>query len=274
MHFPAGVRLGTFWLIAAWLPACGFTAPEPGTDVEDPYPGGGPAPGTMPPPASARRCSITDTSLRLCLDFEDAKTGDDGSTFQHDAVCTAVNVMTREQEKAGQLSAQSRMIVAETPDLDITANLSVSLWAHPNALPMKGQPYWALDNNKQYFVEYLDNGKFRCGIGTTTVDAKLGVTPDSWYHVGCTYDQAHQSLRVYVNGHLAGCKTTTAAIPTDGAEGLAIGGNVASGPGGPSFSQPFIGGLDNIEVFARTLTEHEMCDAASNSGCWDNCPYF
>ena len=267
------MRLGTLWLIAALVPACGFTAPEPGTDTEDPYPGGAPPdddPGTMPP-ASARRCSITDTSLRLCLDFEDTKAGDDGSTFQHDAVCTLVNVMTRNQEKAAQLTATSRMVVAETPDLDITSNLSVSLWAHPDKLPGRGQAYWALDNNKQYFVEYLENGKFRCGVGTTTVDAALGVVPATWYHVGCTYDQAHQSLRVYVNGHLAGCKATTAAIPTDGAEGIAIGSNIAAGP---SFSQPFVGGMDNINVYARTLTEHEMCDAAGNHDCLDNCPYW
>lgn len=263
------MRLGTLWLIAALVPACGFTAPEPGTDTEDPYPGGAPDdPGTTPPPATARRCSITDTSLRLCLDFEDTKAGDDGSTLQHDAVCTAVNVMTRQQEKAGQLTAMSRMVVAETPDLDITQNLTVSLWAHPDKLPGRGQAYWALDNNKQYFVEYLENGKFRCGIGTTTLDAKLGVTPDGWYHVGCTYDQAREALRIYVNGHLAGCKSVETAIPTTGTEGLAVGSNIDAGP---SFSQPFVGGLDNIQVFARTLTAGEMCDAASNHDCWDAC---
>ncbi len=270
------MRLGTLWLIAVLVPACGFTAPEPGTDTEDPYPGGAPPddPGTTPPPTTARRCPISDTSLRLCLDFEDAKTGDDGSTFQHDAVCTLVDVMTRQQEKAGQLSATSRMVVAETPDLDITSTLTVSLWAHPDKAPGRGQAYWALDNNKQYFVEYLDNGKFRCGVGTTTVDARLGVQPDNWYHVGCTYDQAHETLRVYVNGHLAGCKATTVSIPTTGAEGLAVGGNIDAGAAGPSFSQPFVGGLDNIQVFARVFSEHEMCDAAGNHDCFDNCPYW
>ena len=266
------MRLGTRWLIAVLVPACAFTAPDPGTDPADPYPGGmGPDPGSLPPPA-ARRCAITDTALRLCLDFEDTKAGDDGSTLGHDAVCTDVTVMTRDQEKAGQLSSTSRMVVAETPDLDITDQLSVSLWAHPNALPRRGNPYWALDNNKQYFVEYLDNGKFRCGIGTTTVDASLGVQPGSWYHVGCTYDQSRDALRIYVNGHLAGCKDFNNRIPTDGTEGLAIGGNIDAGPGGPSISQPFIGGLDNISVFARALTASEMCDAASNSDCWNACP--
>ena len=268
------MRLGTLWLIAALVPACGFTAPEPGQepDPADPYPGGtGPEPGDLPPPA-ARRCAITDTALRLCLDFEDTKAGDDGSTLGHDAVCTDVTVMTRDQEKAGQLAATSRMVVAETADLDITQNLTVSLWAHPDGLPRDDTAYWALDNNKQYFVEYLDNGKFRCGVGTTVVDAALGVQPGNWYHVGCTYDQTRRSLRVYVNGHLAGCRTLDTPIPTDGGEGLAIGGNIGAGAGGPSFSEPFVGGLDNISVFARTLTANELCDAASNSNCWNNCP--
>jgi hypothetical protein len=160
------------------------------------------------------------------------------------------------------------MVVEETPDLDITDNLSISLWAHPNSTPQRDSAFWALDNNKQYFVEYLDNGKFRCGVGTTTVDAKLGVLPDSWYHVGCTYDRQHSSLRVYVNGHLAGCKNVNSPIPTDGTEGLAIGGNIDAGP---SFSQPFVGGLDNIQVFARTLSGDELCDAANNHDCWNTC---
>lgn len=265
------MRPGTLLLILVLAPACGFTAPEPGQgpDPEDPYPGGaGPDPGSLPPP-TARRCAITDTALRLCLDFEDTKAGDDGSPLGHDAVCTDVTVMTRDQEKAGQLAATSRMVVAETADLDITDNLTVSLWAHPNSKPGRGKAYWALDNNKQYFVEYLDNGKFRCGVGTTTVDAALGVQPGSWYHVGCTYDRARDALRIYVNGHLAGCESFNNPIPTDGAEGLAVGGNIDAGP---SFSQPFVGGLDNISVFARTLTAGELCDAASNSDCWAACP--
>ena len=267
------MRPGTFLLIAVLVPACGFTAPEPGTDPDDPYPGGTTPPpqGGNNPPVTARHCTTTDSTLRLCLDFDDTRTGADGSGLSHDAMCTAVTVMTRDQEKAAQLSAASRMTVAETPDLDITSNLTVSLWAHPNGLPMKGKAYWALDNNKQYFVEYLENGKFRCGAGNTTIDARLGVQPSNWYHVGCTFDQPHQSLKIYVNGHLAGCKALATAIPTDGAEGLAVGGNLNAGS---SFSEPFVGGLDNIEVFARTFSEHEMCDAASNSNCWDNCPYF
>jgi hypothetical protein len=177
-------------------------------------------------------------------------------------------MMPRDQELAVLVGSTSRVVVDETPDLDLVKNLTVTLWARPDGAPPGGQAYWLFDNNRQYFAEYLPNGKFRCGIGTMTVDAALGVQPDHWYHVTCAYDSASQ-LRVYVNGHRAGCKNANAAaIPTTGTEGLAIGANIDAGP---AFSQPFIGGLDNIQVFARTFSAQEACDAAHNTDCLDLC---
>lgn len=263
------------------MPACGFEAPAPapGDDPEDPYPGGAPPtdpddpdPDPTNPPPTARHCSA-DPELRLCLDFDDQTTiGNDGSLFDNPATCTAITRMPRSKngvtEQAGLLTASSRMTVAETTELDIATNLTFTMWAQPKGYPSATSSYWMLDNNTQYFAQYLPNGKFRCGIGTTTVDASLGVQEGRWYHVACTFDQSKYSLRVYVNGHLAGCRTVAAAVPTGGMEGISIGSNLDAGS---TFSQPFVGGLDNIQVFNRTLTSSEVCDTASNSNCWAAC---
>ena len=270
------MRARTTWLVAALLlPACGFEAPAPapGEDPEEPYPGGAPdTDDTTPPdqpPAAARHCPSTDPSLRLCLDFDDQATiGNDGSLFNNSATCSAITRMPRSvdgvTEQAGMLTDVSRMTVAESGDLDIVDALTVSLWARPTGFPAAGQSYWLLDNNRQYFAQYLANGKFRCGIGSVTVDAALGVQANKWYHVGCVFDASSDTLRVYVNGQLANCRRTTANIPIDGQEGISIGSNIDAGP---AFSQPFVGGLDNIQVFNRALSHDEVCDAASNSGC-------
>ncbi|MBA3461867.1 MAG: LamG domain-containing protein [Deltaproteobacteria bacterium] len=259
----------------ALLPACGFEAPAPtpGDDPEDPYPGGAPPTDPTEPPSTARHCSTTDTALRLCLDFDDQTTiGSDGSTFNNPATCTAITRMPRSHdgvtEQAGLLSPTSRMTVAESADLDIASNLTMTMWARPMGYPKRGNAYWLLDNNRQYFAQYLPNGKFRCGIGTTTVDAEVGVQENRWYHVACTFDQSTSSLRVYVNGHLAGCRAIATPIPIDGTEGISIGSNLDAGE---TFSQPFVGGLDNIQVFNRTFTSSEVCGDASNSGCWASC---
>lgn len=225
------------------------------------------------PPSTARHCESSDPSLRLCLDFDDQTTiGHDGSSFNNTASALAITRMPRSNrgvtEQAGLLTATSRMTVTEHDSLDVRTNLTITMWARPQGYPAGDQAYWLLDNNRQYFAQYLSNGKFRCGVNVITVDTELPVAEGSWYHVACTYNKSQRSLRVYVNGHLAGCAGLATDIPTDGNEGIAIGSNIAAGG---TVSQPFVGGLDNIKVFNRTLTSSQVCDSASNSGCWATC---
>lgn len=261
LQFRRRVKLRCLWLTL--VAACGFTAPTPEGPTD--YPGA-----TPPVTGTPRHCSTTDPALRLCIDFDDADalTGD-GSGLHHDAASTDLSVMERENEQAAMLSATTRLTVAETPDLDITNNLSVTLWARPDHRPVITQSYWMLDNNRQYYASYQSDGRFRCGIGNMVVDTALPLDPGTWYHVACTYDQAQESLRIYVDGSVAGCREIDSAIPTNGAEGLAIGSNL--GPG-PTYTMPFIGGLDNIEVFARTMTPDQICAASGSDSCTDICP--
>jgi hypothetical protein len=239
-------------------PACGFTAGMP--DEDD---GGGDDMGQPQPQPTARKCATTDPALRLCIDFDDNETlTSDGSGLGHDAIGTGYSVMTRSTEQAVMVDAQTQLVVAETPDLDIADNLTITLLARPSSRPANTKAYWALDNNKQYFISYQDNGQFRCGIGNATVDAPIGVSANSWYHVACTVDRGQ--LKLFVEGQLAGCRTV-GPIPVDGTEGLAIGGNIGANS---AFSDQFVGGLDNIQVFARAYSMDEVCAAAGQSGCW------
>lgn len=242
------------------IPACGFTARTledgvPGDDTADPPPPGDP---------TARRCNVNDPALRLCIDFDDEQAlTSDGSGRGHDAIGTGLTVMTRENEQAVLVGATSQLVVPESLDLDIKTNLTVTLYANPASAPRPGKSYWALDNNKQYFVSYKDDGKFRCGIGAMTVDSAVGVLPGDWYHVACTYDRGE--LRLFIDGQLAGCRLVPPSIPTDGGEGLAIGGNVGANQ---AFTDQFVGGLDNVQVFERTYTMDEVCSAAGETDCW------
>ena len=198
------------------IPACGFTAGNSGGTGDDVTPGDN----TQPPPTAERKCALSDPTLRLCIDFDDDQTlTSDGSGRGHDAVGTGYMVTTRKAEQAVMVDASTQLVVAETPDLDIQNNLTITLMARPSSYPVMGQAYWALDNNKQYFISYQHDGKFRCGIGNMVVDAAFGVTKDNWYQVACTYD--HGQLKLFVEGQLAGCRMVP-AIPVDGAEGLRV----------------------------------------------------
>ena len=239
-------------------PACGFTAGNgTGDDVT-------PGDDTQPQPQPlARKCAVGDSTLRLCIDFDDDQMlTSDGSGLGHDAIGTGYMVTTRKTEQAVMVDATTQLVVAETPDLDIQNNLTITLMARPSSYPAMGQAYWALDNNKQYFISYQHDGKFRCGIGNMVVDSAVGMTKDSWYQIACTYDRG--TLKLFIEGQLAGCKTVP-AIPIDGMEGLAIGGNIGTNS---VFSEQFVGGLDNIQVFARTYTMDQVCTAAGKSDCF------
>lgn len=251
-------RLALLALVTA--PACGFTA----RTLEDGVPGGDDTMDPPPPPPEARRCATGDASLRLCIDFDDESLlTSDGSGRGHDAIGTNLTVMAREDEQAVLVGTTSQLVVPEAPDLDIKNNLTVTLLAQPANLPRAGKSYWALDNNKQYFVTYKDDGKFRCGIGNMTVDAVVGVPPGDWYHVTCAFD--HGALELFIDGQLAGCRVLGPDIPIDGMEGLGIGGNIGANS---AFTDQFVGGLDNIQVFQRTFSQDEACTAAGKTDCW------
>jgi len=240
------------------VPACGFTARTPGEDMP-----GDDDPTDEPPPPAARKCTKTDSSLRLCIDFDDeVALTSDGSGRGHDATGSGYMVMNRDSEQAVEVAGTAQLVVAESSDLDLATELTVTLLAQPANRPPSQGSYWALDNNRQYFISYEDDGDFRCGIGSATVDSVIPVPPGNWYHVACTFDRG--ALKLFIDGRLAGCRTIAETIPTNGTEGLAIGANVGSGT---TFSNQFVGGLDNIQVFARTFSISEVCSAAGYSSC-------
>ncbi|MBA3452670.1 MAG: LamG domain-containing protein [Deltaproteobacteria bacterium] len=258
------VGIQTVWIWLVVLVGCGFeatpTEDEMETDTQEP-------PGTEEP-AIERTCTRGDASLELCIDFEDMTTlAGDGSGNGHDPVRDdALTTTTRNSELAVQMSALSRLQIAEHPDLDITNNLTVSMWIKADRLPAWGDAYWLLDNNRQYAMSLLSYGGIRCGLGGETIDTGPLIGP-GWHHVACTYDG--DQLVVYVDGSVAGCDEVEGPIATDGTEGLAIGANIGVGP---VFTQNFVGALDNIQVFSRTWSSTELCSASGAAGCHSSCP--
>jgi hypothetical protein len=248
---------------------CGFEAPTepqmPGDVVVDPvYPDDD--------MIVARKCATSDPTLRLCIDFEDVATfASDGSGHaHHPIVADSLTMMARDSETAVQMSALSRLRIAETPDLDVTGSLTLSLWVRPESVPANNQAYTMIDNDLQYAISYEDSGQVRCTIGSERVDSVVPIFPRTWYAVACTYDGS--TLKLLIDGHVAGCRSKPGALSGSGALGTAIGADLAGAPASPSFSQPFLGGLDNLQVFARAWSPAELCTAAGTTDCLDACP--
>lgn len=258
-------------LIALAASGCGFSI-----DTEGSVPGDDQQP---PPPEDvdasvvARMCSTTDPSLRLCIDFDDAT---DLARDQLAHTVTALNLVPMVRapnQPAVTVNTTSVLHVRETSDLDIADNLTVSLWV---SVTLDGIPLttttsrWLYDNNTQYFAQVRAGGIVRCGSGNEEADSPPIPADGSWHHVACTYRR--DEIRVYIDGNVAGCESVSdRALPTGGMDGLAIGANVSGGAGGPKFTEQFVGGLDNVQVFARLLGSTELCTAAGRTACVSQC---
>jgi hypothetical protein len=256
-------------LVACLIAGCEFTAAplpgqDPGTDPTDPgNPGPGPGPGSDPGPVA--QCDVSDPTLRLCLTFDHNPMVQDLSSAAHvlaEPVFSVTSFVVQTNPVA-ILDNQSHIRFADAPDFDVD-ELTVDLWMAPGRIQNRAS-FWMFDNETQYFASYEDDGRVRCGIGSTIATSTNGIG-SGWRHIACRYDKTAQQLRVYVDGSVAGCAQVP-GIPTAGTDGFTIGAqHDASG-----YHNHFEGALDAIHLYARPLTSAEICSAAHRTGCNPSC---
>lgn len=248
-------------LCAAVLAGCGFSANVPGAGPgdDDPLaPDAGDATGPLVAP------SCTDPAMRLCIDFEQiAPVRDEASGS---LIAQGLTPATRAIEQAATFDNGARIHVQERTGLDISPNITLELWVKPRARPDEASMV-LLENALQYGIEYEADGELQCALAGARIDS-AAISENAWHHVACTYDGAE--LRIYVDGHLAGCQARTASIERNAVFGTVIGARVG---GLYSYRDHFDGDLDDVHVFARTFSPREICGLASPGGtCTAACP--
>lgn len=251
---------------------CGFDGREPATSGLDG--GNDVAPTVDAAIVVAERCQTwsqpADPSVRLCLDFEDDFTTvvHDGSGLQHDATATLVSAMPRTAELAARVNTGSRLQVAESPDL-IAPNITFGMWIHPDAPVPEDAVRGLLAYGARYQLAFGDGNEISCRIGDTDVDTRVeipNIIVGTWTHVACTFDG--NELRAYVDGSVVGCRRMArAGGATKG--GLAIGARL---DGNGQLVDPFVGGIDDVHIYARSLSASEICSAAGAVACSATCP--
>jgi hypothetical protein len=244
------------WWVVCASAGCRFDLPEVASTPD--------ASGDAPP-TSRSPCDATDPSLRLCVDFQPPIA--DRSASGAVIAVTDVSALDRNGEPAGLLTAASTMHVRESVALDLQGALALDMWIRPATSPPAGGA-WLLDNNQQYGVNITGARAVRCVLGSFTVDSAAPTALDVFQHVACTYDGA--TLKVFVNGELSGCANVAIAIPTTGADGLAIGANLSGTDDDPAFADRFVGGIDDVRVWARS--DLDVCAIAGRTGCNTVCP--
>jgi hypothetical protein len=151
----------------------------------------------------------------------------------------------------------SWVTVADAPDLHLAVGMTLEAWVRPTTidgfesvvLKERGHSLsyalYAHDPDRRPFAP---SGAINVGSGPDisangTSQVQLGL----WTHLAATYDGA--ALRIYVNGVLAGSQAAEGEIEnTDDA--LRFGGNVVG--------EFFSGLIDEIRIYNRALTAHEI----------------
>ena len=257
LHRGWGVRQLLVCVVA--IAGCAFQPPDGDAPADDPLPD------TPPGPVALKPCSVT--GAKLCVELEDEATWPrDASGL--DLAVSAARVSREDSEEAlghaVQLGFDSELQVAESPTLDIEGAITIEMWMLSTSFSF-GQATYLLDNDLQYAMSITSEHELRCAIDDAEAEADGPLLP-GWHHVACTYDR--DRVRVYVDGELRDCQSFNKQIPTLGTTGTAIGAKVS----GTTRSAPFVGRVDNIRVYDRSLAGSELCALAGGSGCGDTCP--
>ena len=143
--------------------------------------------------------------------------------------------------------------VADHNRLDLTNKFTIESWIKPRTLSgwrmviMKEAP-----PNTLAYALYTSAGGGPIPSGWTTNGSVYGPNPintGSWTHLATTYDSG--TMRIYVNGTLAGTETGVPAAPATGGS-LRIGGNAIWG------NETFDGLIDDVRIYDRALTAAEV----------------
>ena len=215
----------------------------------------------------ARTCP-TDMSLLLCVDFDGALTPTvDGMNY----VVASQNVVAadRSGDRAARVGATSQLFIDAGAAGDLAVpELTLEMWVAPDQRPASDHSYGIFDNSGQFGIELHSDGHLQATFGGQQVDGRTSVATQAWTHVALTYDGS--SLQLLVNGAVDGCRSGSGGSgPTGNTAGVAIGANLSSSA---VFADQFIGGLDNIWLFNRALSDAELCATAGQSGCNTTCP--
>lgn len=205
--------------------------------------------------------------VKLCVTFAPEPMIQDVSGLGHvlrENTAVRVAPTTRDADPAASLASGAWIQVDDAADLDL-ALVTMDMWIKPaGKAPSLG--YRLLEKFGQYSAWYLGSGAVRCGVGAgrnfDSVDSSTAFAdPTTWHHVACVVSA--NRLRVYVDGSLTGCSGLRGRVPTGVHGATAIG---AFQPPGP-FTARYEGGLDEVHVFGRDLSDAEVCSLAGKTAC-------
>jgi chitodextrinase len=164
----------------------------------------------------------------------------------------------------------SRVDIPDSASLHLTSGMTLEAWVDPTSSP-NGWKDVVYKGNDNYYLESSTNRMAPAGGGTfggsnANTYGTAAVTANVWTHLAVTYDGA--TLRLYVNGSLAGSQAKTGLLTTS-TNMLQIGGDSI-------FGQYFQGTIDEIRVYDGAIAQADiaadMATPIDTSGTTDTQP--
>ena len=147
------------------------------------------------------------------------------------------------------------------------SNISVAAWANLTVADSSASEIISLGNR---FVLRLDQGTstrvtFYNGSGWVTASISKKFAGTGWHHFAGTFDDAANSLKLYVDGVLVATTTTTASISYAGGSANTIIGR--HGLNGES-DYDFTGTMDDIRVYGYAISAAQVAQLHGLVGHW------
>ena len=145
--------------------------------------------------------------------------------------------------------------VNSSNSLNLSSGMTLEAWVRPTA----AQTGWRAIVHRESVAYFLhashDGGDLRPAAGgsfggkdAVAVLASSALTLNTWTHLASTYDGT--TLRLYVNGTLAGSRAVNGSIETS-SDPLYIGGN-------RQWREDFQGQIDDVRIYNRALSAAEI----------------
>lgn len=226
--------------------------------------GGGPGSGATP---TLRTCRYPDSSLRLCLEFDDGQLSPvvhDASPSGLDLDASGLTLVMRNTNPADPAAAvdpstSSLSVKENLPSLDISEQITLEMWVRPHV----NQSASLIRNEGQYVLMMDGSGNVGCSLAGKEVfsyslqeQTQARLANDVWSHVACTFDG--NNVRVFLNGMSRDCASTESKISKDGKAGTLIAPN-------------FQGSIDGVRIYATALSTSEVCTHAGQTSCQAQC---
>ncbi|WP_317899356.1 LamG-like jellyroll fold domain-containing protein [Aurantibacillus circumpalustris] len=156
-------------------------------------------------------------------------------------------------------TSNSYIELPDNPLLKPSNAISFSVWLKPNS--NSGRHIIYTKNNQSFNFEayqlciLLGSPVFRLNKANNSNNdiavSSTTITPGTWYHVAGSIDNS--AVKLYINGVLEGSVTSTFS-----GFDYEVGKKVYLGDSHETFSYPYLGTMDNLRFYNRTLTATEV----------------